>query len=126
MFRTDPSLSIAGTSLIREVMLAPAFLVQRFGPPGPSDPYKCTGSYTFTAMNRTGGDGDGPFTVYEYKSTTAYHGEDADVPTPEAFWRSRDEHRFSIGGRAEEDDGSADVFIQWLLSKYERWRRTDG
>ena len=78
-FSFVPTADIDGTNLIAEVDLPPAFLVERFGPPRPGDPYKCTGRYCVV-----GPSGD-VFTVYEYKSTAAYHGSDEDAPSPEEF-----------------------------------------
>ena len=115
-FSLDPRADIAGTSLAAEVELAPAFLVERFGPPLPGDAFKVTGRYSFS-----GPSGD-LFTVYEYKSTSAYADGDEDAPSPEEFWASAEEHEFSVGGRGDYEDGSAGPFVQWLLAEYRRWK----
>ena len=59
MFNLNPHASDAGTGLIKEIDVAPAFLVERFGPPLPGDGARCTGRYKFV-----GSDG-ALFTVYE-------------------------------------------------------------
>ena len=112
-FSLDPGADEAGTSLVAEVELAPAFLVERFGPPLRGDAFKVTGRYSFS--------GD-LFTVYEYKSTAAYTDGDEDAPSPEDFWAGAEEHEFSVGGRGDYDDGSAGPFIEWLLAEYRRWK----
>src|SRR5687767_4277304 len=92
MFHPDPNVNDAGTGLVKEIDIAPAFLVERFGPPLCGDGNRCTGRYKFV-----GNDG-ATFTVYEYKSTAAYL-DDEDALPPEQFWRSRDAQELSIGGR---------------------------
>jgi len=121
MFHLDPTANDAGTNLIKEIDLAPAFLVERFGPPLPGDGARCTGRYKFR------GDDDGAlFTVYEYKSTAAYLDDEDDALPPDQFWRSRDEYELSIGGRGGYGDGSADKFFGWLTDEYRRWRSAGG
>ena len=121
MFHLDPTANDAGTNLIKEIDLAPAFLVERFGPPLPGDGARCTGRYKFR------GDDDGAlFTVYEYKSTAAYLDDEDDALPPDQFWRSRDEYELSIGGRGGYGDGSADEFFGWLTDEYRRWRSAGG
>jgi len=115
MFIPAPNANDAGTNLIKSMQLAPAFLVERFGAPLPGDGAKCTGRYTFVA-------GDGTvFTVYEYKSTAAYLDDEEDALAPDEFWRSRDEHELSIGGRGGYGDDSADAFAAWLSAEYQQW-----
>ena len=116
MFRADPNASDAGTNLVREIDLAPAFLVEQFGPPLPGDGTRCTGRYKFV-----GGDGT-VFTVYEYKSTAAYLDDEDEALPPEEFWRSRDAQDVGIGGRGGYGDGSADAFAEWLLAEHRRWQ----
>jgi len=116
MFHLDPIVNDAGTSLIKEVDLAPAFLVERFGPPLPGDGTRCTGHYKFRS------DDGAIYTVYEYKSTAAYLDDEDDALPPHEFWRSRDEHELSIGGRGGYGDGAADPFSKWLTGEYRRWR----
>ena len=120
MFHPDPNVNDAGTSFIKEVDIAPAFLVERFGPPLPGDGARCTGRYKFR------GDDGSLFTVYEYKSTAAYLGDEDDALPPDELWRSRDEQELSIGGRGRYGDGSADAFFDWLTGEYRRWRSTGG
>src|SRR3954462_2418419 len=115
MFLADPNANDAGTSLLKEIDLAPAFLVEQFGPPLPGDGVRCTGRYKFV-----GSDG-ALFTVYEYKSTAAYLDDEDDALPPEEFWRSRAAQELSIGGRGVYGDGSAEAFFEWLTVEYRRW-----
>lgn len=116
MFHLDPNQNVAGTSLVDEVMLAPAFLVEKFGQPLSGDGSRCTGRYTFLGDDRS------LFTVHEYKSTAAYLDDAEGVLAPEDFWRSTDEQEFSVGGRGSYRDGSARTFLEWLLGQYQTWR----
>jgi hypothetical protein len=116
MFHFDPNATVAGTSLVEEIDLPPAFLVERFGPPLPGDGSRCTGRYGFVD------DGGEVFTVYEYKSTAAYLDDEDDALPPEEFWRSELEQELSVGGRGDYGDGSAKAFIEWLSAEYRRWR----
>jgi hypothetical protein len=120
MFHPGPNVNDAGTSLIKEIDIAPAFLVERFGTPLPGDGDRCTGRYKFR------GDDGALFTVYEYKSTAAYLDDEDDALPPDEFWRSRDEQELSIGGRGGYGDGSADAFSDWLTGEYRRWRSAGG
>jgi hypothetical protein len=119
MFRLYPNADDSGTTLVDEVDLAPAFLVERFVPPLPGDGSRCTGRYKFTA------DDGALFTIYEYKSTAAYLDDEEDAPAAEDFWRSRDEHELSVGARGAYRDGTAKAFVEWLLSEYRQWRSAD-
>jgi len=118
MFHLDSSQNGVGTSLVDEVDLAPAFLVDRFGQPLPGDGSRCTGRYTFV------GDDGSLFTVYEYKSTTAYLDDEEGALVPEEFWRSAQEHEFSVGGFGAYGDGSSHAFIKWLARQYQDWKFT--
>ena len=115
MFHFDPDTPDAGTSLVNEVSLAPAFLVERFGPPQPGDGSRCTGRYTFVDAKGN------VFTVYEYKSTGAYLDDEDDAPSPEEFWRSPNDRELSVGGRGSYRDGSDAEFLRWLLAEHHRW-----
>ena len=115
MWRVDFTIDDAGTSLVEEVELAPAFLVSRFGPPMRGDGYRVTGRYLFS-------DGvGGLFTVYDYKSTSSYFGDDEGALEPEEFWESDDDQEFSVGGHGDYLDGSAMSFVAWLLDEQTKW-----
>ena len=120
MFHLDPNVNDDGTSLIKEIDIVPAFLVERFGPPLPGDGWRCTGRYKFCGNNAA------LFTVYEYNSTAAALDDEEDALSPDEFWRSGDEQEFSIGGRGNYGDGSADAFFDWLTGEYRRWLSDSG
>jgi hypothetical protein len=111
MFRLDPHADTAGTCRVNAIEIPPAVLVGLFGPPGPASlEGKVSGDYRFTS------DAGDVFTLYDYKQTTLYHGDDDERwPTPAAFWAGTEPVEFSIGGRGH---GPAD-FRGWLV---ERWR----
>jgi hypothetical protein len=116
MWHLDSTADDAGTSLVEEVDVAPAFLVSRFGPPLPGDGYRVTGRYIFT-------DGRGElFTVYDYKSTAAYLGDEEDALAPEDFWKTDSEQELSVGGRGSYRDGSGTRFVEWLLGQQAQWK----
>ena len=116
MFCLNPSLDVAGTSLVKEIDIAPGFMVERFGPPLSGDGARCTGRYAFI------GDDGAVFTVYEYKSTAAYLDDEEDALSPEDFWQSTQEFELSIGGRGRYGDGSAQAYVEWLLGEYRTWK----
>jgi hypothetical protein len=120
MFHLDPNVNDAGTSLIKEIDIAPAFLVERFGPPLPGDGTRCTGRYKFRS------DDGAVFTLYEYNSTAAALDDEDDALAPDEFWRSRDERELSLGGRGGYGDGSADAFVDWLTGEYQGWQSPGG
>src|SRR4051812_13367568 len=112
MFHLDTDADAGGTGLINGIDIAPAFLVERFGPPPPGDGHRVTGHYTFRS------DEGAVFTVYDFKLTAAYWDDDEDALSAEAFWASRDKHGLSIGGYGLYGDGSADEFHDWLSALY--------
>ena len=115
MFILDLKLSNVGTSRVAEVEIAPAFLVARFGSPLDGDGYRVTGQYYFKTL-----DGD-LFTVYDYKATAAYLGDEEDALWPEQFWSCYESQELSVGGRGDYGDGSAKEFIDWLLAEQHNW-----
>jgi hypothetical protein len=119
VFHLDPAADFNGTHRVGTVLLAPAFLVERFGPPLEADGYKVSGQYVF-------GDGTGAvFTLYDWKETTLYHGGDSDCPTPQQFWEDPSPGVFHIGGRGEDiatgRNPTAGAFREWLLAEYRAW-----
>lgn len=117
MFRLTPDADTAGTSRVDSVEVPPAFLVGRFGPPGPgTDDGKVSGEYVFT------GPGGDVFTVHDWKATTLFAGDADGWPTPEEFWADPEPWEFTIGGFGEDnEDGlnlAATAFREWLLEQY--------
>lgn len=116
MWHVDRTADADGTSLLEEAEVVPAFLVSRFGPPSLGDGYRVTGYYVFT-------DSHGQvFTVYDFKSTAAYLGEEDCALSPIEFWKSEFMHELSIGGLGTYGDGSAKGFIAWLLDEQSAWK----
>jgi hypothetical protein len=109
-FKLDPDANIAWTSHRATVRVAPKRLVGVLGPPLPNDGYKVSGLYAF--VDEAGN----VFTVYDYKATTLYYGEDGDrgPPTPEEFWADSEPVTLSVGGR---DAGDVNQFLQWLFQQ---------
>lgn len=125
MFRLTPDADTGDTSGIDSVVLPPAFLVARFGPPGRRTlDGKVSGQYRFTS---SAGD---VFTLYDWKETTLYHGEDSDAPSPAEFWADPEPCVLSIGGSGEDnDDGlnlAATAFREWLLELYRGYGSRDA
>lgn len=125
MFRLTPDADAGGTSYVDSVVIPPAFLVARFGPPGRGTlDHKVSGQYTFTSPA-----GD-VFTVYDWKETTLYLGEHSGAPTPAEFWADPEPRAFGIGGFGEDnDDGlnlAATAFREWLLELYRGYGSRDA
>jgi hypothetical protein len=125
MFRLTPDADAGGTSYVDMVVIPPAFLVARFGPPGPATrDGKVSGQYTFT-----GPAGD-VFTVHDWKETTLYLGDDSGAPTPDELWSDPEPRELSIGGFGEENsDGlnrPATAFREWLLELYRGYGSRDA
>ena len=58
-----------------------ADLVDLFGKPGDADGCKVSGIFTYA------NDYGDIFTIYDWKMTTLYHGENSDCLTPDEFWQ---------------------------------------
>lgn len=120
VFRLDPGAGIDGTHYVDQVNIPPRFLVERFGPPAEVDGYKVSGRYTFV------GDAGEVFTLYDWKGTTLYHGDESGAPTPAEFWGNRNPETLYIGGRGEENrsgrNPAATAFKEWLLERYRGYR----
>lgn len=110
-FRVTPDADTNGTFLLEEIDLAPAFLTEWFGTPQPGDGYRVTGIFIFTS------DCGEVFTVYDYKSSREFLGDDDGALSVDEFWDSREDAEFSIGGRA----GDATQFRDWLEGQYHAW-----
>lgn len=119
MFRLTPDISAAGTSGLDAVVVPPAALVARFGPPPgrPSLDGKVSGEYRFT------GPAGEVFTVHDYKETTLYYGDDTDRrwPTPAEFWAGTGPRSLTIGGHRHGaphgQNPAAAAFRDWLLAE---------
>ena len=105
MFRLSQDADINGTSLKDHIMVAPALLIEKFGPPIASDGYKVSGEYVFEK------DEGEVFTLYDWKCTDLY--DSYGTPSDE-FWRGRAPVQFNIGGRS-----SAFDFVDWLKKECE-------
>ena len=107
MFRHNSDANINGTYFLDEIELPPAYLLARFGTPEPGDGYRCTGSWSFVS------DLGEVFTVYEYKSTKEWLGEQERALSASEFWTSWTPAVLSIGGH---EGSNVEVFRQWLMS----------
>uniref|UniRef100_C6E7D8 Uncharacterized protein n=1 Tax=Geobacter sp. (strain M21) TaxID=443144 RepID=C6E7D8_GEOSM len=102
-YKPDPNADIFGTSLVEEIEVAPAQLVHALGAPHRrADRYKVSGLYCFVEPTTTSGDISSDdihvFTVYDWKATSLYNEE---LPSPLAFWNSKDRVRLSIGSNCD-------------------------
>jgi len=100
MFRLSQDADINGTHLQGHIMVAPAFLIEKFGQPQKSDGYKVSGEYSFE--NEEGE----VFTLYDWKCTELY--DSYGTPVRE-FWNTWVPIQFNIGGKSPAFD-----FITWL------------
>lgn len=104
MFHLAPSTDATGITTMREIDVAPASLVRRFGWPAISDGYKVSGQYVFADQAGQ------PYVVHDWKSTSLW---EADFPTPDEFWTSDEPQEFCIATR----DLDAVEFADWLLEQ---------
>lgn len=93
------------------IELIPIVLIETFGKPGDCDGYKVSGIYRFANAQ-----GD-IFTIYDWKTTTLYHGEDSSCLPPEEFWREEELHDFNIGGNNEK---LISAFVDWLFDEFNK------
>ena len=91
--------------------LIPTDLVDMFGKPCEGDGCKVSGVFIFT-----NGKGD-VFTIYDWKTTTLYHGEDSECLTPEEFWQEYELYTFNIGGNNKK---LISAFLKWLSNEFEK------
>ncbi len=111
MFRLDPGANTCGTYLLDVMELPPALLVACFGPPGRHGYPDCMGAWSFMS------DRGEVFTLYEYKSTSAF---EQGAPAPEGFWALPVPHGMHIGGHRGTDLAG---FKHWLLARVRKARR---
>ena len=110
MFKLDLNADTNETNQLKMFEFPPAALVEMFGKPLESDSCKVSGEYVFTNEKAE------VFTVYDWKQTTLYHGEDSGAPTPEEFWDSEEPELLNIGGHSRSNPNR---LLKWLLGKYE-------
>jgi len=113
MFRLSENVGTSHICGLTVVDLVPSDLVERFGKPREGDGYKVSGMFFFT--NDTGD----VFTIYDWKVTTLYCGEDSMCPTPDEFWQDWDLHTFQIGGNNAK---KLSLFMRWLAEELEKPR----
>ena len=109
-FTLAPDANIDGTHLQDSIMVAPQALVAAFGEPGESDGYKVSGEYVFQS------DKGEVFTLYDWKMTTLYDGEN--TLRPSDLWDLEKPIQFNIGGNT-----SATAFKAWLQFQLARGSR---
>ena len=110
MYKLNPEVDTSGIDGLTMFEFPPVGLVELFGEACDSDGYKVSRKHVFTS-NR----GD-IFTVYDWKQTTLYRGQDSGAPTPEEFWHSRELKFLRIGGRV---GSNPRPFLKWLQGQYE-------
>ena len=110
MYKLNPDVDTSGMDSLTMFEIPPVCLVELFGSFSDGDGYKVSRRHVFTS------DRGDVFTVYDWKQTTLYHGEDSDAPTPDEFWRSRELKYLRIGGRV---GSNPRPFLKWLLGEYE-------
>jgi hypothetical protein len=110
MYKLNPEVDTSGTDSLTMFEIPPVYLVELFGDISDSDGYKVSRRHVFTS------DRGDVFTVYDWKQTTLYHGENSDAPTPEEFWHGRELKFLRIGGKA---GSNPRPFVKWLLGEYE-------
>jgi hypothetical protein len=109
-FKADPEVDILGTCKVADLEIAPAELVRALGAPHRRvDNYKVSGMYSFV-------DGPRVFTVYDWKATSLYW-DHPELPSPLAFWNSRERDTLSIGSNCERGDDAVEEFRKWLLQR---------
>lgn len=107
----SPKANISGTSGLTILELLPIDLVETFGKPAECDMYKISGMYIFT------NDKGDIFTIYDWKETTLFWGENSDCLTPEEFWQDDELHTFQIGGN---NKNKLTTFMKWLCDEFEK------
>jgi hypothetical protein len=116
MFKLNMNADADGTSSSGYVKIAPADLIRAFGKPRVCDSYKVSGEYIFTD------EAGNVFTVYDWKHTTLYCGDNCDdAPTPKEFWGLDEPYDFYIGSAR----GDWEEFRQWLLTKVAQARQSE-
>jgi hypothetical protein len=106
-FALAPEANAGGTSFKDSIHVAPQALIAAFGEPVKSDGYKVSGEYVFR------NDEGEVFTVYDWKMTTLYDGEN--TLRPHDLWDLESPIEFHIGGKT-----GAGAFIEWLKRRVRR------
>ena len=112
MFRLDPSADVNGTSLLTWFECPPVCLLELFGKPAEGDGHKVSGEYVFT------NDKGDVFTLYDWKMTTLFWGEESGSPTPDEFWIGEDPEQLCVGGRP---GSNPDAFLEWVVRRHKRF-----
>jgi hypothetical protein len=107
MFRVNNASSF-GASLRGEVLLPPAFMIERFGDQRGGDRTNCSGSWMFES--ETGE----VFTVYDWHCTSQPDCLISGLPTIEEFWASWEPFALHIGGMPGSD---WQAFRRWLQAE---------
>jgi len=106
----ERSSAVAGTSLQDTIVISPRKLLSALGAPhSQGDNYKTTIDYTFQHP-KTGK----VFNIYDWKATSAYHGEEGDAPSPQNYRKSDEPDRFSIGAHGP---SGVKEFKAWLSKR---------
>ena len=114
MFELNPS---ANTNNLRKLAILkcpPICLVDLFCEPNKTNDYKISGMYIFS--NEKGQ----VFTIYDWKETTLYWGQDNGTPTPKKFWHSEKPQLLNIGGQP---GTNPKPFIKWFIKIYENYQK---
>lgn len=117
MYKLNPNVDTHGTDGLALFEFPPIGLVELFGDACDSDGYKVSRKHVFTS------DRGDVFTVYDWKQTTLYRGEDSGAPTPDEFWHSRELKILRVGGRI---GSNPRPFLKWLQAQYELRTATRG
>jgi len=102
-FILDSDADTTGIGGIEEIDVAPARVVEVFGPPPTrGDAYKVSGEYIFRdEVGRV-------FTLSDWKATSLY---DPSFPSPQQYWACAERDELTIS--AVDDD--VEAFKEWLL-----------
>jgi len=112
MFRLDFGVATAGTSLLAVIELPPAAVIGRFGRSGFNQRDPCTGHWSFVSAR------DEVFTLYEYRTTSAFQ---RGAIHPADFWALTVPRELHIGGHRDTDLAG---FKRWLAEQVQKFQRT--
>lgn len=103
---------------------------RRSSPPGSGRPAAAPSTSRCPASTGSPAPPATSFTVYDWKETTLYLGDDCGAPAPAEFWADPEPHALSIGGFGEDNDGgpnrAATAFREWLLERYRGYGSRDA
>ena len=106
-FKLDFDADPTGTSFHNDVFsVPPCDLYEAFGD-GMSDGYKTAMEYVFTDED------DNKYTLYDWKETSLYHGEDNGYPSAREFTQSAYAYSFHIGHKGM-SKARINAFKAWL------------